>query len=1085
MARVNTHLLMYVVGIFLNLCLASNAGAFRLEIQSPPHSSVSASFHPSRPNIFANLEKSGEITLWELGADRRAIKTLSILGAASAVELLDSPSDPRGTLVVSGTHYGEVKIYSSSGKMICTSSNSDASDIVYLAHSASQHVIIGASISGEVGMWTDGCARLLADTSQSKSHPTGLQLSAKEDIALISSYDGTLLGIDLRSKTALGKVKFTSPGTRFQGGLRGLAISPNGDRVVIAKENHLSVFEESSFRDAFRKRQFGAPREVIQADGVVGNTLAFLGDGASVLFGDYSTLSVSSQGLKHVVWPKLLKSIVVAADGKTVLGSPDNAPPMLWQFGFSQVGAPVRIATSKISAFALSSSNEIIAAAEDGTLRTVLSDGRVSLSGLDLDGATYSVDVTRDGKQLVSGGQGAVVAVTDRVSKQQDLKGYFPPGADARDLFNLQYGHFKFLRDQERFVAATSWSDLQIWNKGADAPLHVIAVEPPRGTTMDIAVCSNDDTLIVARENGLDETQKARVLVLKIDGSTKFSIESPFGNELLAGVACSADGKLFLSYSRSSIRVFSVEDGRPFGAALPIHGSHSIEGARFLSGQPSVVAVLDDGSVSTFSPGQDGVQFEDHVASRYSLGNDVVKMELSPDRTFLVSGSRDGFVNIWQLGLNLVSDFSAGKVDTGVDRWFARGLPPTVCGAVEERVVCWDTKGGAIPMPQYPELGGIVSTDIDPSNSRVATIYSKGRIVVSKLGDLSPLGAVDVSPEETGWIRWFDEGRRFLVVSETAKVFELDADERTIRPRPEFDVGERLTGVFPLPDGGIAVLNGTKVSLRNAEQIVSDVFEIPSSCSRQFRFQPAAFSRDVTSAAFSCDQSFLIMRKDAGAWRVVSNSSVWKPAASIAFDSAGKTIVSGDNSGAVIEWESLTGKQIRRIDVGQSVSHVAVTNSVIVVGSNAGEVYFFSSDSGEPIGRTAFSVDGSVTIASGGSYAKVGNAWPVIGFDEAGRRIGEEETIQRWSSEIVGQTLYTRDSILTQLWIKTRSVAAEAWTTFSNLPLYQQIVAALATIYGAFFLIVLCMWVAVPAALCSWALRGKKLREFIEPLGEA
>jgi hypothetical protein len=55
---------------------------------------------------------------------------------ASAIELVDSPTNAFGSLLAIGTHFGEVKLFDGKGTPIASSETAPRPDVTYIRYSA-------------------------------------------------------------------------------------------------------------------------------------------------------------------------------------------------------------------------------------------------------------------------------------------------------------------------------------------------------------------------------------------------------------------------------------------------------------------------------------------------------------------------------------------------------------------------------------------------------------------------------------------------------------------------------------------------------------------------------------------------------------------------------------------------------------------------------------------------------------------------------------------------------------------------------------------------------------------------------------
>jgi WD40 repeat protein len=154
----------------------SETADFHFEVQNPPRSSQAISAHPTRADLFANLELNGEITLWRLLSGRSPEKILTVYEMASALALTEAPGSPFNSLFLVGTHTGELKIIDSHGNQICVGKDRNGADISHIVYEPENKIIVTGSVDGSINIWDMSCTLKKEKVFVHENMLTGLSL---------------------------------------------------------------------------------------------------------------------------------------------------------------------------------------------------------------------------------------------------------------------------------------------------------------------------------------------------------------------------------------------------------------------------------------------------------------------------------------------------------------------------------------------------------------------------------------------------------------------------------------------------------------------------------------------------------------------------------------------------------------------------------------------------------------------------------------------------------------------------------------------------------------------------------------------
>jgi WD40 repeat protein len=1061
-----------IVACITSLEVAAREPSLKLEIQSPPSTSFQVAAHPSRPDLFANVEGPGETSLWQIGTNGSLVKLTTLRELTSAVALIDSPSDQKQTLIVVGTHYGELKIHDTTGNVVCQAKSQDDSDIVQVVPAGNSLLVTGGR-SGNVDVWDTNCRLLKSGIFKHHTQSTGIVALPDKNLVILASYDGKLVAINMRTFAVVGSYSITQPGNSYEGGIRALAVSARGERLAVGIQSKIEMYLVPSILSALNESSTATPVSTLSVpDYLMGDTVRFIGD--SILFADLYQIRFWSGGSSDnsvALAPGSWSAIAISSDERTVFSATgDDGPPKLWRFGYAQVGGPIKVANSRIQDIATLQDGSFGVVAEDGTMRELLSDGRVTREGIDLGSETFAFDLSPDAKSMVAGGGFQYLETIDLTTGAKTPQGFsleFEDSHFGEGRWNIQFLHTKFLPDGRRFTAASSADSVGIWRLGSLAPEMEVQLDSNK-TIMGLAVSQKGlIALAMGGDSGSD------IVLLDSAGKILVKRASPHEGDLVLGVSFSPDGEKFLSYTRTEIKVWSAKDGAAIGEpiSLPSDAS-SLIGARFARGDNSIVGAFSDGAVRVMDVGISGAAQIRYTSPGGALSsNDEVRlMEISPDRNMLITGSEQGKVFIWQIGLAPLAGFQKSEVATGVDPLFAEGLPPTLCGDVANTLKCWRLPGTVETVDEPAEFGTATSGALCGARGLLAASFPKGKIVISPLNNLTDRTVTD-SRSVSGFIRW-SEGcdRLFLVGAQTGELllFEVPDDIRMVH-EVKNDLGREILALFPISSGGVIVVKGDTLSVTNERLTVTDSFTIPASCPRYFRYYPIVVSDDARTIAMACDDGLLIMTKASQGWQPIYRST-WTPPISMALSSDQTMLITAHSAGFVQVWSLATGKEVRQLRVGLPITHVGLTGSVITAASSGGTLEYFDATTGEFLGRTVLSSGGEVTISAEGHFTQSGAAWPLQGF-QAGVLLDQEIVSRLWSSTRIHRDLFTRDSVLASLLAYVSDVWDEIVEYYGQLPLYERVLWVLGVAYGTFAVCIFALWLIKPGQLCSWALR--------------
>jgi WD40 repeat protein len=1037
--------------------------------------------------MFANLDSTGEITLWQILSGKMPRKVLTLYDMASAFELIEAPGLPFNSRFVVGTHHGELKVIDSQGRQICFGKDHTGADITDIVYDPESNVIVTGSVDGSINVWDMSCALKKEKVFAHGRMLTGLRLITGAKRVLSSSLDGTIFGLDMSTLTPLGSARLVPEGNSFKGGLRSLEISNDGQRTAIAFADQITIFQTSALLAELGKPHSAQPIATLaNATYVNKNTLKFVPGNQDVIFGDFFEMRLWS-GQPGATYRAILHeidsdetpdAIEFFVDGLTVITAFSNRPPKIWRLGYAQETPPIRIDEHRISGLSISRSNDMVASSERGAIRVFTADGLITRKGADIKDLTFSVGLSGDKTHVVRGGQGLIEAISliDGSSKIWPMSEY-----------NNQTGNIKFIPGDDRFVATSSFGTLRSYSLGADEPVFAVPLRPKGGTPMDVAISPSGALVAVAMSEDIYRTSKSRLQIFQSDGKLINEIIEPHGDDLVEGVSFSRDGKLLVSFSlQGQIRVWSSETGAPDGAPITTAGFNKPIGVRFINGDQSLLAVFKDGSVRVIGrkPNADGgwLLYESPKRDEFNLADTTSHMELSADESLLLTGSEHGAVTIWRLGLAPLFSWPQLTIETMSPSLFSTGLPPLACGSVEDIERCWDPVSGIFTIAPPSELGTPIAGSVHGARRLIAQSHATGVVSIAKIGQNREIKIVHLNGG-SGWIRWSIDGSRLFLVPASDNgaihVADVPPDYRLASATPPKDLPGRISSLTPLSGGGVAVEVGTSISIFDAALAQRDRFDLPSDCGRSSRFQPMIFSKDNSVVAIACDDVILLMEKALSGWQARFQKRIWSTTSALHFGLGDKFLISGHASSEINVWNTKTGDEIRNISFGRKIARLDSVGDTLIASSIDGRQRYFSLQDGRALGLSVFSPEGITTLAAEGWFSRVGSdSPPVIGLDGE-QELNDELAAKYLSTDLVAASLFYRENYLVQVSKALLSIAKEIWQYINAQSIYTKIGMAAAVSYGVFVFGVVLAWLFLPGLLCSWSLWLSK-REALE-----
>jgi WD40 repeat protein/tRNA A-37 threonylcarbamoyl transferase component Bud32 len=465
--------------------------------------------------------------------------------------------------------------------------------------------------------------------------PDGRRLASESDALTVKIRDAET-GADLRTLT----------GHRFR--VTAIAFSPDGRRLATASfDRTVRLWDMAS----------GLPLAVvIRHDGIVngvafspdGMRLASVGDGKTVRVWDASTGREVLDLRGHT---DMILSVAYSPDGRRIASAGRDATIRLWDatplqqserqevHTFSQVGGEVSATEGgAVMTLAISPDGQRVASASEDThvkvwdLRSGL--GCVEFSGT--QSVVFSLAWHTDGRRFCSSGvergKGYIVSVWDAPTSLEAFR--LPAG---RETFAVA-----FSPDGRYLVTGGANQTVQVWDAQVSRKIGELGAHDRKiqGLAFSrdgrhLASASGDGTVKLWDWDAtrLGEKQEAHRVIRARAPERGFILAfSPDGRRLVAGG------------EENTVKIWDVQTGREL-RSLP--GHHGDVWATAFSPDPEgrwVASAGEDSTVKVWNSHAGTL-----VRSYRGHTGTVTTVAFSPDGQFLVSGSRDGTVKVWDL----------------------------------------------------------------------------------------------------------------------------------------------------------------------------------------------------------------------------------------------------------------------------------------------------------------------------------------------------------------------------------------------------------------------------------------------------
>ena len=525
-----------------------------------------------------------------------------------------------------------------------------------------------------------------------------------------ASIDRTLRLWNVASGQPIGPPLLGHSGT-----VRAVAFSPDGRRIVSgSSDTTLRIW------DGFTGSPIGAA--------ILGNTgpilsVAFSPDGRQIVSGamDKTVRLWDAANGKSLAPPLLghlgvVRAVAFSPDGRTILsGSSDNSLRLWDATSGRPIGRPLLGHTDTVSAAAFSpDGRRIVSGSFDKSLR--LWD---AATGTPLGSPHYghrdwvrSVAFSSDGKSIVTGSADGTLLLWDGLTGNrvgQPLKGH-TGSVDS----------VAFLRDGRSIVSGSIDRSVRLWDATTGQTIDNV-LKGPKGMTAAVAFSPNG----------------SRIVTGLVDNSLQFwdaASAAPIGKPLrghtlqATSVAFSPDGRRLVSGSQdNTLRLWDVSTGKQIAVPELLHRdsivsvAFSADGRRIASGSLDYTVRLWDGR-----NGQPiGKPLQGH-------GSQVRSVTFSPDGRLVVSGSGDSTLRLWDVATGRqIGPPLQGHDGEVLSVAFSPDGRQIVSGSSDRSLRLWDVATGKpIGVPLQVYSSPVIAVAFSPNGRLIRSISKYSRVLL-------------------------------------------------------------------------------------------------------------------------------------------------------------------------------------------------------------------------------------------------------------------------------------------------------------------------------------------------------------------
>lgn len=850
-------------------------------------------------------------------------RILNLEGHADWIKAIAFASD--GSQLLSGSNDGSLKLWNATTGELISSQESFSAPVRSVVFSPDGKLLASASKDGWVRIWSPSSGSLMRAIPAHKREITSLTFSQDSKLIATSSYDGLAV---LEASTGTAVRSFSQNGNTYA------VIAPDATFLASgSKDGDVTIWDLTTTHS----RSFAiGTASAIRAMAISPNSrfLAAASEQRVVIWDLKSGKTVGP--LDHT---DTVLAIVFNSDGGVLVSAGGDSGIKLWNARSGTLSRDFGKGSTYVQSLALSSDNQwLVSASQTKTVKLWELTGQAVKTFDRHSGFVRSVAVDPTGRLLASGGDDGAIKLWDGTKDE-------PVGLYASaDMFLAvtRAGFFNGTPQSARALSIRHGASLYPIDRvfGALQKPDLIEELLRGDPTGKYANAAMELDLVLGKALGSSPAEKVELGLPDRPSEksrTTLVLEDPGGGrraESRIMEASEIEKKALAPDAGEKENEIALGNAPPAAEIIPQIGH---------SASVSCVAVTPDGKYVVSGS-------EDHTIKIWELAtgrllrsleghsDDVRAIAVTPDSNIVVSGGDDNAIKIWQLATGKLLRSFEGHDRGGVTAiQIAHDGRYFVSGGGDNIVKLWELGTGKLIKGFVGHSDSIRSIAMTPDGRRIVSsgdFHSPGdsrdgfRLWNVETGDLvrtfqghsDRVNALAISPD----------GRRVISASddETLMIWGLETGKRLHRLEGHIS---RVVWADFSPNGQTVVSGDdeNKIALWNAG--TGKLIRILGGYFSDFKGE-LSYGAVVTRDGRYVLSSNGVLAHSMGSWdlkslRLVRDfDGLSQGVLAVAFAPSGHYFTTGGRDGIVRVWETATGKLVREIDDGSgAISSLAVT----------------------------------------------------------------------------------------------------------------------------------------------------------------